>query len=180
MPAHQPDGPESPTRRAFLEKTIAAAPAAAVLGSASVATAAATATARPAASAAKSRGGDRRVIAARPGAPFSRAVVLDDLVYVAGVVGREPGSSQLASKDFEPQCRKAFENLKASVEAAGSNMTRALKCTCFLTDVKDFPAMNKVFRRFFPISPPARSTIVVKELVVPGAKIEVDCVTSRA
>ena len=121
-------------------------------------------------------GGTRRVVAARPGAPFSRAVVLDNLVYVAGVVGRIPNSPKLASREFRPQCLQVMENLKASVEASGSSMAKVLKCNCFLTDVSDFPVMNELFRSYFPSDPPARSTVVVKELVVAGAKIEIDCI----
>ena len=154
------------SRRAFLGKAAVAAPAAAVFGAAA-----------STASAVQSREG-RRVIPGRADAPFSRATILDRIVFVAGVVGRKPGSRDLASTEFEPQCRQAFENLKASVESAGSRMAQVLKCTCFLTDVADFGAMNRLFRAFFPSDPPARSTVVVKELVVPGAKIEVDCVAS--
>ncbi len=151
------------SRRGFLG-TAAAAGSAVVLGTAGSASAAAP--------------DGRRAIAGRPGAPFSRAVILDELVYVAGSVGRKPSGNLPDS--FEAQCRQMFENMKASVEAAGSTMAQVLKCTCFLTDVDDFATMNKLFREYFPSSPPARSTVVVKELVVKGAKIEADCVTSLA
>ena len=56
-------------------------------------------------------------------------------------------------------------------------MDKVMKCTCFLTDVRDFPTMNKLFVEFFPTDPPARSTVVVTELVVAGAKLEIDCAT---
>ena len=151
-------------RREFLGTVAVAAPVAVAAGAGAT-----LASANPS-------GGARRVVAARPGAPFSRAVILDNLVYVAGVVGRKPNSPELASRDFPPQCRQAMENLKASVESSASTMSKVLKCNCFLTDVSDFPAMNELFRAYFPSDPPARSTVVVKELVVPGAKIEIDCV----
>ena len=153
------------TRRAFIGKAAVAAPAV-LLGASAM-------------SAEGSSGGGRRAIEARPGAPFSRAVILDKVVFVAGVVGRPEGSDEI-KPDFETQCRQAMENLKASVEASGSDMTQVLKCGCFLTDMADFPTMNRLFREYFPSSPPARSTVVVKELVVPGAKIEIDCVTALA
>ena len=153
------------SRRAFLGKASAAGAALAVSGGAV-----------GRASAAGPTGG-RRVVGGSPYATFSRAVAFDRVVFVAGVVGQDPGARTLVSSEFEPQCRQALENLKASVEAAGSSMDQVLKCTCFLTDVADFAMFNKVYAGFFPSNPPARSTVVVKELVVPGAKLEIDCVT---
>ncbi len=153
------------TRRAFLGKVSVTAPGLVVLGGAA-----------GVASASES-GGERRAIGARAGAPFSRAVAFDQLVYVSGVVGQKPGERGPMSEDFTTQCRQAMENLIGSVEAGGSSLDKVLKCTCFLTDVSDFAAFNKIYMSFFQSNPPARSTVVVKELVVPGAKLEIDCVT---
>ena len=135
---------QSESRREFLGKTVLAAPAVAVLGGEAIA------------APTQVSGSGRRVVPVGPGASFSRAVILGNLVYVAGVVGRKPGSSELASPTLASQCKQALENLTASVEAAGSTMQNVLKCTCYLTDVKGFPAMNKLFRRYFPTDPPAR------------------------
>ncbi len=154
------------SRRAFLRKVSVTAPAAVVFGGAA-----------KVASAAESAG-KRRVIPGSPSPLFSRAVTFNGLVYASGVVGRKPGSQATISEDFETQCRQALLNLKGSVEAAGSSMSKVLKCTCFLTDITDFPTFNKLYLSFFPSDPPARSTVVVKELVVPGAKLEIDCVAS--
>ena len=118
----------------------------------------------------------RRVINGAPSAPFSRAIVFGNVAHVSGVLGMKSGSREPISPEFEPQCRQALENLKASVEASGSSMEKVLKCTCFLTDAADFEQFNTVYREFFPKDPPARSTVVVKELVVKGARIEIDCV----
>lgn len=119
----------------------------------------------------------RKVMGQSPSPLYSQAVAFDRLIFVAGVVGQKPGGGEPISPNFEVQCRQALENLKASVRASGSTMANVLKCTCFLTDGADFPTMNKVYRSFFPDAPPARSTVVVRELVVPGAKLEIDCVT---
>ncbi len=155
----------SETRRAFLGKASATGAAIAVAGGA------------VAAASTAEEGKGRRVIGGGPYATFSRAVAFDRVVFVAGVVGQKPGTRQLVSTDFEPQCRQALENLKASVEAAGSSMDLVLKCTCFLTDVADFATFNDLYKGYFTSNPPARSTVVVKALVVPGAKLEIDCVT---
>lgn len=117
----------------------------------------------------------KRIVGGSPFKTFSRATVFDRVVHVAGVVGQKP-SGEIASSEFEPQCRQAMENLKASVEASGSSMDKVLKCNCFLTDYADFATFNKVYVTYFPSDPPARSTVVVKELVVPGAKLEIDCI----
>jgi 2-iminobutanoate/2-iminopropanoate deaminase len=128
------------------------------------------------ASSASAEGERRRVVGGSPIAVFSRAVVFDRLVYASGVVGNKPGTLEMAGEDFSSQCRQAMENLKASVEAAGARLRSALKCTCFLTAAADFAEFNRIYRGYFPSDPPARSTVVVKELVVAGAKLEIDCV----
>jgi 2-iminobutanoate/2-iminopropanoate deaminase len=79
---------------------------------------------------------------------------------------------------FEAECRNVFESMKSKVEAAGSTMARVLKCTCFLTDVGDFKKMNALFGEYFPEQPPARSTVVIKALVVEGARVEIDCIAA--
>ncbi len=121
-----------------------------------------------------------RIVEGSPYPTFSRAVVFGGVAYVAGVVGQKPGTRDMVSTDFEPQARQTLDNLKASVEAGGSTMDRVLKCTVFLTDAADFQTFNRVYVEYFPKNPPARSTVVVKELVVPGAKLELDCFAAVA
>ncbi len=120
----------------------------------------------------------RRVIPGTPGSPLSRAVIHQQLAFVSGVLGTKPGTRELAAADFEGQCRQVMENLKASVEAAGATMANVLKCTCFLTEESDFGLFNQVYSTFFTKDPPARSTVIVKALVLPDAKVEVDCVAA--
>jgi 2-iminobutanoate/2-iminopropanoate deaminase len=107
---------------------------------------------------------------------YSRAVGFERMLFVSGVLGVDAQTRKLASAEFEGQCRQALINLKASVEAGGAMLSQVLKCTCFLVEAADFEAFNKIYREFFPSDPPARSTVVVKELVLAGSKIEIDCV----
>lgn len=123
-----------------------------------------------------SAAGARRKVVAGASPNFSRTVEFGQVLYVSGVLGTDPQTRKLVSAEFEAQCRQGLNNIKASVEAGGSNMEQVLKCTCFLVEAGDFDTMNKVYREFFPKDPPARSTVVVKELVLAGAKFEIECI----
>ena len=111
---------------------------------------------------------------ARPGV-LSTAVKVGDIIFLSGALGTKPGGGGLADGGIEGQTRQALENIKTSVTLAGGTMADIAKCTVFLADVKDFQAMNGVYREFFPTEPPARTTVGVAGLVVPGALIEIEC-----
>ena len=135
-------------------------------------------TAAPASAVVKQSGRLRReIVPGSPTASYSRAVKLGQLVYVAGCVGRYKKEGKgVLDPDFKAQARQTLLNLKASVEAAGSSMDKLLKCTCFIKEQSDFGTFNEVYRSIIPEPRPARSTVVVKDLVAPGAMLEVDCV----
>ena len=117
----------------------------------------------------------------RPGARpsvLSAGTISGDLVYTSGQLGTD-SAGKLAEGGIQPQTRQALENVKGVLGLAGGQMEDVLKCTVFLTDVKDFGAMNEVYRTFFPNDPPARSTVVVAALVAPGAVIEIECIAAR-
>jgi 2-iminobutanoate/2-iminopropanoate deaminase len=98
-----------------------------------------------------------------------------DVLYVSGQLGFSRANPD---STIEGQTKKALENVKTVVETAGSTMANVLKCTVFLTDVKEFGGMNSAYREVFAKEPPARSTVVVAALVSPGAKIEIECIAA--
>lgn len=108
-------------------------------------------------------------------ATLTPGIRVGDVVYSSGQLGmrRDAPDSTVGG-----QTTVALENIKAIFEAAGTTMAHAAKCTVFLIDVKDFGGMNTAYRAFFPDSPPARSTVVVAALVVPNAKVEIECVAA--
>ena len=111
---------------------------------------------------------------ARPGGVLSPAVRVGDMLFLSGVMGTVQGG-KLAEGGIEGQTRQALENVKSSLGLAGASMSDVAKCTVFLTDAANFQEMNKAYREFFPTDPPARSTVAVAALVVPGALIEIEC-----
>jgi 2-iminobutanoate/2-iminopropanoate deaminase len=119
----------------------------------------------------------RQVVPGSPSPAYSRAVRFDRLVFVAGCVGTrtEDGKTRIDA-DFRAQAEQTLRNLVDSVNAAGSTPKQVLKCTCFLKEYADFKVFNEVYMKVFDQAPPARSTVIVKDFVVPGALLEVDCV----
>ena len=111
-------------------------------------------------------------------ATLSPGFRIGDMVYVSGQLPSKPGSREPLDSTIQGQTRQALENVKAVVEASGTTMASVVKCTVFLTDVKDFAGMNSVYSTYWPKDPPARSTVAVAALVRPDAKIEVECIAA--
>lgn len=95
--------------------------------------------------------------------PYSQAVIAGDLIFAAGQLGIDPQTGKLA-EGIEAQTRQALTNLSAVLEAASGSLGRVVKVTVFLTHMEDFAAMNTVYGEFFPLQPPARSTVEVAQL----------------
>jgi reactive intermediate/imine deaminase len=107
--------------------------------------------------------------------PYSQAVRAGNLVFLSGQIPLDPATMELVSGDFEAEVRRAFENLKAVVEASGGTLDQVVKLTLFLTDLAHFPKVNEVMTAFFKQPFPARSTVGVSQLPK-GARFEVECV----
>jgi len=108
------------------------------------------------------------------GAPYNQAVVVGDLVFVAGQLGLKPGATAIEG-DITTQTTQVLENLSAILQAAGSSLDRLVKTSVFLMDLNDFAAMNEVYARYVGDRPPARSTFQVAKLPS-GALVEIEAV----
>jgi 2-iminobutanoate/2-iminopropanoate deaminase len=109
------------------------------------------------------------------GAPYNQAIRLGDLVFVAGQLGIELESGELAGSTVEEQTEQIMRNLGAILEAAGSGLDRLVKTTVFLLDLSDFNGMNAVYARHVGDRPPARSTIGISQLPS-GARVEIEAI----
>ncbi len=107
--------------------------------------------------------------------PYSQAVCAGKFIFTAGQLGIIPGTKGFAGEGVEAQTRQALENLKAVLEAAGSCLEHAVKCTVFLADMGEFAQMNGVYAEFFPKNPPARSAIQAAALPL-GGRVEIEAV----
>lgn len=109
-----------------------------------------------------------------PDLPYSGAVKAGGWVYVGGVLGTAPGTTELVPGGITPEARQAFAHVKDMLEKAGSSLDLTVRCIVLLSNIDDFPAMNAVFREYFPKDPPTRSTLIVPQ-IPKGAAIEVEC-----
>jgi len=114
--------------------------------------------------------------APRPGGPYSLGIRWDQLIFTSGQVGNEPETGNLVSEDVGEQTRQVLHNIQAILKAGGSDLDHVIKTTCFLADIADFAAFNKVYREFFPADPPARSTVQVG--LVPPWRVEIEVIAT--
>jgi len=110
--------------------------------------------------------------------PYSQAVRMGDFIFCSGQIGLNSTTGKMASDDIQGQTKQVLENLKAVLEAAGSNMDLVVKTTIFLTDMSNFNFVNLTYSSYFPSdAPPARSTVAVKELPL-DALIEIEAIAA--
>ena len=114
-----------------------------------------------------------------PGLPFSSAIAYGDLVFVSGLVGRDPVTRRIATGDIGAQTTQALANIQAQLERAGTSLDRVLKATIFLTDMRLFARMNEAYIAFFASEPPARSCVGVTSLPDEQALVEIEVIAAR-
>jgi 2-iminobutanoate/2-iminopropanoate deaminase len=100
----------------------------------------------------------------KPIGPYSQAVKSNGFLFASGQVALDPRNNEFIGGDIRQQTERAMENIKAVVEAAGSNLHHVVKSTVFLKDMNDFAAMNEAYGKYFTAAPPARSTVQVARL----------------
>ena len=104
--------------------------------------------------------------------PYSQAIQIGDLLFVSGQVPIDPSTGAIVEGDIKAQAQQSLNNLKAILNAAGTNMGAVVKTTVFLADMNDFAAMNEVYAQFFQEPFPARSAVQVARLPK-DAKVEI-------
>ncbi len=96
--------------------------------------------------------------------PYSQAIRAAGLVFTSGQVALDPATQQVVAGDIAVQTDRALKNLSAVLQAAGTSLDKALRCTVFLKNMGDFAAMNEVYGRYFGQAPPARTTVEAARL----------------
>lgn len=100
-----------------------------------------------------------------PIGPYNQAVVFNGMVFASGQIAINPQSGELVLENIEAETKQVLDNVKAVLEAAGSNMEKAIKVSVFVKDINQFSRINTVYAQYFAEeTAPARELVQVAEL----------------
>ena len=106
---------------------------------------------------------------------FSWGILAGDTLFTAGMVSTDPATGQRVSGDVTAQTHQVMSNISKVLEAAGMGFGDVVSCGVYLTDARDYAAMNEAYGQAFKgVSPPARATVRAR-LMGPDFLIEVQC-----
>lgn len=107
---------------------------------------------------------------------FSWSRTHDGWIYTSGHAAVDVDELGLDPGDFAHEAKVALQNLRRTLEKAGSSLDNVVKITAYMTDLQNFPLFNQVYAEFFPgNSPPARTCVEVKRLPY-HFKIEIEAI----
>ena len=106
--------------------------------------------------------------------PFAEGVRIGDIIYLSGQIGAKPGTMELVPGGIQAETRQPLTNIEASLARYGSSMDQVFKCTVFMKDMADWPAMNEVYVEMFDGHRPARSALGASGLALDG-NVEIEC-----
>ena len=109
-----------------------------------------------------------------PRNPFSPAVRVGNLLFLAGQIGADT-SGKLVAGGIQAEARQALNNIKDVLQKSGSSLDRVAKCTVFMADMKEWPAMNEIYASYFRRAFPARSAFGATGLAL-NARVEIECI----
>jgi len=110
--------------------------------------------------------------------PYSQAVEANGFVFVSGQIPLDPLTGDLVNGDIKKQASRVFENIKAILKTSGCTLKNVVKATVFVTDLKNFAAINEVYSQYFQDHKPARSFVEVSALPK-GAQVEIEVIAVK-
>jgi len=115
--------------------------------------------------------------APEPGGHYSQAVVFNNMVFISGQVPVVPETGEKLSGSIQDQTLQVLKNIMAITEAAGSDISKIIKVTVYISDIELWGEVNKVYSSFFGTHKPARAIVPVKDLHH-GFKIEMEAIAA--
>jgi 2-iminobutanoate/2-iminopropanoate deaminase len=109
---------------------------------------------------------------------FSQAVIADNTIYVAGMLGVAGEELAVVDGGVKPETIQALRNIERVLEECGATLDDVVKVNVYLTDMSLFGEMNDAYATVFGDQPPARITVGCSALAL-GALVEMDCIAVR-
>ena len=110
-----------------------------------------------------------------PIGPYSQAVKIKDTLYVSGQIPVVAATGEVIKDDIAEATEQVMKNIWAILNEANMDFTNVVKCSIFVTDIKDFSIVNATYEKFFDNDPPARETVEVCALPK-GVDVEISCI----
>ncbi len=110
--------------------------------------------------------------------PYSQAIAHGGLVYCSGQIPLDPATGNLVTESIEAETHQVMKNLKAVLQAAGSDLHGILRTTIYLQNLENFAKVNDVYASYLSKPYPARATIQVAKLPR-GASVEIDAIARQ-
>jgi len=107
--------------------------------------------------------------------PYNQAVIVDKTMYISGCIGFIPKTMEIIGGGVEAEASQALINMGAILKAAGCTHKNVVKTTVLLNDIKDFAAVNEIYKKFFTSHYPARAAYQAAALPK-GAKVEIEAI----
>lgn len=110
--------------------------------------------------------------------PYSQAIEQNGFLFISGQVPIDPSTGMIIEGGIKEQTERVMKNIGAILKEAGYDYTDVVKCTCLLSDMTNFGAMNEVYGKFFTEEHPARAAYGVVKLPL-GALIEIEVIAAK-
>src|SRR5436190_1221836 len=84
-----------------------------------------------------------------PIGPYTQAIKHGDMVFLSGQIALDPKTNKLVGADAAAQADQILKNIEAILKFAGLNMFNIVRCTVYVIDLAEMPAVNKVYSNYF-------------------------------
>ena len=116
--------------------------------------------------------------APEPIGPYSQAIKAGNMLFVSGQIAIDRTSGQMIVGDIKSETAQVMKNLELILKAAQMEFNHVVKCTIFLKDMNNFPAVNEVYGKSFAALAPARETVEVSRLPK-DVNVEISCIAVK-
>ena len=107
---------------------------------------------------------------------IAQAYRVDNIIYVSGQASLNLEGEVIGAGDFEAQAKQTFVNLQRLLELGGSDLSKVIKVTIFLTNMKNFDTILSLREKYFSPPYPADTIIEVSQLALPELEIEIEAI----